>query len=390
MKPIPHLISNFSRSLVPVIASTGAVGLSIGLLIPLVSIALENQGAPVFIIGLNATVFSLVVLILGPFFPTIIHHLGHLKSMAIGAVVSGILVAAFAFNDSIWYWFLLRALIGVFGGLNWVSSEAWIIATAPEASRGRVIGAYTTIWGLGIASGPVLLKFVGVAGALPFIFGGCIMAGAALPLLAVPRAEGKKSVTSTTFGYGMLSLAPVAMGAGFVSGYLETATLSLLPVYGLHSGLTASRALALVSLFAIGTVLMQPLVGWIADKVSYKILLSLIAAISALVVAIIPSCLRLPFIIEPLIFLWGGSIGGYYTLGMINLGQRFNGSELTAASSMFVMAYTCGMVIGPLFGSVSMQLSDPHGLLVMLGLVPLLFFILLLRRNSAPTDKIDF
>jgi hypothetical protein len=32
-------------------------------------------------------------------------------------------------------------------------------------------------------------------------------------------------------------------------------------------------------------------------------------------------------------------VGGDCTLGMLNIGQRFKGSDLAAASAMFVMAY---------------------------------------------------
>jgi len=381
MNLISFLTSNQSRLLFPVIASSGAVGLSIGLIIPLTSIVLEHRGISVLAIGLNASVYSIAILVTGPFFPALIHRISLLKAMVLGALISGIFVVALSAIDSLWFWFVLRFLLGISGGIHWVSSEAWINTMAPEQSRGRIVGAYATTWSLGIAAGPVLLRLIGVDGVLPFIISGCIMTGAALPLLAVPKIETAKIETSYQPVLKMIGLAPVAVGAGFVCGYVETATLSLLPIYGLHNGFETSYALILVSLFAVGSFLFQPLIGWLADKIYYKTLFVLIAAISAVTIPLIPICLHLPFLIGPLLFVWGGSIGGYYTLGMINLGQRFKGGDLTAASAMFVMAYTCGMVVGPFFGSISMQLSDPHGLLIMLALVPIFFIFLILRQH---------
>ena len=381
MNLISFLTSNQSRLLFPVIASSGAVGLSIGLIIPLTSVVLEHRGSSVLAIGLNASVFSIAILMAGPFLPALIHRISLLKAMFLGALLSGIFVVALSATDSLWFWFGLRFLLGISGGIHWVSSEAWINSMAPEQSRGRIVGAYATIWSLGIATGPVLLRLIGVDGALPFIISGCIMAGAALPLLAVPNVETTQIETAYRPVLKMIGLAPVAVGAGFVCGYIETATLSLLPVYGLHNGFETSYALMLVSLFAVGSFLFQPLIGWLADKVYYKSLFVLIAAISAVTIPLIPICLHIPFLIGTLLFVWGGSIGGYYTLGMINLGQRFNGGDLTAASSMFVMAYTSGMVVGPVLGSISMQLSDPHGFLIMLALVPIFFIFLILRRQ---------
>ena len=74
--------------------------------------------------------------------------------------------------------------------MHWVGSETWINEMAPEQHRGRIVSAYATIWSMGIAAGPLILKFIGVDGALPFIVSGCLMAGAALPLLIVGSETG--------------------------------------------------------------------------------------------------------------------------------------------------------------------------------------------------------
>jgi MFS family permease len=377
--------STYSRLLVPVIASAGAVGLSIGLIIPLTSIVLEQRDISIIAIGLNATVYSLAILLAGPFLPAIIHRIGLLNSMFAGALLSGVFVVGICLDESLWLWFLLRFCMGFSGGMHWVGSETWINEMAPEQHRGRIVGAYATIWSMGIAAGPLILKFIGVAGALPFIVSGCLMAGAALPLLVVPKVENNNIAPTRHLVLRMVYIAPIAMGAGFISGFLETTVLALLPVYGLHSGIETADVLILVSLFAVGSFVIQPFIGWIADKVTFKKMAIFVAAVSSLVVPFLPFCLRLPILTGSLLFFWGGSVGGYYTLGMLNVGQCFKGSDLTAASSMFVMAYTTGMVVGPLFCSSSMRLAGPSGLLVLPGIVPVFFILLVLRRESTAT-----
>jgi hypothetical protein len=59
---------------------------------------------------------------------------------------------------------------------------------------------------------------------------------------------------------------------------------------------------------------------------------------------------------------------------MLNVGQCFKGSDLTAASSMFVMAYTAGMVVRPLFCSLSMQVAGPFGLLALFAIARFFLF----------------
>jgi len=159
--------------------------------------------------------------------------------------------------------------------------------------------------------------------------------------------------------------------------------LALLPVYGLHSGIETAYALILVSLFAIGSFACQPFIGWIADKVTFKTIAIFIAAVSSLVVPFLPFFLHFPILTGSLLFVWGGSVGGYYTLGMLNVGQLFKGSDLAAASAMFVMAYTTGMVVGPLFCSAFMQVAGPFGLFVLPAIAPVFFILLVLRREGA-------
>jgi MFS family permease len=145
----------------------------------------------------------------------------------------------------------------------------------------------------------------------------------------------------------------------------------------------AASALVLVPVFAVGSCACQPIIGWIADKIPFKTIAIVVAAVSSFVVLILPFYLHLPLASAALIFVWGGAVGGYYTLGMLNVGPCFKGGDLTAASAMFVMAGTTGMVVGPLFCSVSMQAAGPRGLLVLPAVVPAFFMLLVLRQKGA-------
>ena len=55
---------------------------------------------------------------------------------------------------------------------------------------------------------------------------------------------------------------------------------------------------------------------------------------------------------------------------------------------MFVMAYTAGMVVGPLFCSASMQVAGPFGLFVLPAIAPVFFILLVLRREGAAAPGI--
>jgi MFS family permease len=368
--------------LLPVIVSAGAVGLSIGLIIPLTSIALESRGVSAVAIGFNATMYSLAVLSTGPFLPVVIQRIGLLRTMIAGALLSGIFVVGLWLNDALWFWYLLRFCLGITGALHWVSSEAWINAMAPEGSRGRIVGAYTTVWTMGIAAGPLLLRLIGVGGGRPFVLSGLIMGGAALPLLLVPKVETNQLLPAHHSVLGMIWVSPLTTAAGFISGFLETGVLSLLPVYGMRIGLETAYALTLVSIFSVGSFVCQPFIGWIADRMSFRFIALLTAVLSVVVVPLVHYSLSLALMAGVLLFVWGGSVGAFYTLGMLNIGKVFKNSNLTSASSMFVMAYTFGMVVGPLLGGASMQLLGTAGLPAVMGMLPIFFMPLILRGKK--------
>ncbi|MCG6911580.1 MAG: MFS transporter [Deltaproteobacteria bacterium] len=381
------LTNVYSRRLLPVIISSGAVGLSIGLIVPLTSVVLEQRGISVIANGLNATVYSLAVLLIGPFLPACIHRLGSLRTMVAGTLLSGVFVFCLWLNDALWFWYLMRFFLGIAGGMHWVSSEAWINAMAPGHSRGRIVGAYATVWTMGLATGPVLLRFIGVEGARPFVIAALVMAGATLPLLLVPKVENGHLPAVRHGVLQMIWVAPVATTAGFISGFLETEVLSLLPIYGLRSEIETAYALTLVSVFSVGSFACQPFIGWIADRAPFKTVGLAVSIVSVVIVPLVHVSLDLVLLSSVLLFIWGGAVGAFYTLGMLNIGQVFKATDLTAASSMFVMAYTFGMVVGPISGSSSMQVFGPVGLLAVMGTAPLLFLPLLLRRSGDEAVK---
>jgi hypothetical protein len=50
---------------------------------------------------------------------------------------------------------------------------------------------------------------------------------------------------------------------------------------------------------------------------------------------------------------WGGLTGGFYTVGLAQLGARFRGSDLASANAMFVLLYSVGsMTVTPCSGRI--------------------------------------
>ena len=100
------------------------------------------------------------------------------------SIIAFMLLAVF---ESISAWFVLRFTIGAAAGVLWVCGEAWINQVADDATRGRVVAAYSMAVSGGFALGPVVLSATGTKGLTPFVISGCVMLLSALPLLRVLR-----------------------------------------------------------------------------------------------------------------------------------------------------------------------------------------------------------
>lgn len=61
-------------------------------------------------------------------------------------------------------------------------------------------------------------------------------------------------------------------------------------------------------------------------------------------------------------FLVGGILGGFYTIGLVLLGEQFRGAELASATAVFSAMWGVGGVVGLPFAGAAMDLLPPHGL----------------------------
>src|SRR5215831_5412604 len=113
-------------SLVAVNICVVGVGIAIGGLIPLMALNLARRGIGSTVIGLNAAMFPLAVLAVGPFIPRLIGRLGTAAALYLGLGLTALAIALLPLLSSLWAWFLLRLLMGAASAIQWVITETWL------------------------------------------------------------------------------------------------------------------------------------------------------------------------------------------------------------------------------------------------------------------------
>ena len=131
---------------------------------PLLALALEARGVDSSVIGLNAAMTFLGVILVAPAVPWAARVLGA-KRLMLGCLTAGLVCfALMMLSDNLPLWFLLRFGTCVAGSGLFTASEAWIGSLAGDRERGRIMATYATVLSATLGVGPLLLPITGIAG----------------------------------------------------------------------------------------------------------------------------------------------------------------------------------------------------------------------------------
>lgn len=359
----------WSIGLMAPIVATFTFGVGLSLSLPLLSLILEARGVPSYLIGLNSATAGIASIAATTISVPLARRLGTAPGIAAAIVVAAVSLIGFYLVEALWAWFLIR--ITFHGALTviFVLSEYWISAAAPERRRGLAMGLYGTALSIGFAVGPTMLGVIGTQGFLPFGLGAAVILVTAVPILAARGWQPRVATHGRTRILAFVAVAPMAMFASFTFGAVESGAMALMPIYGIAVGYGQATAALMVTALALGNVVSQIPIGWLADRIERRRLLLACAVIGIVGAGLLPAASADPLWLAAVLFVWGGVVAGLYTVGLTHLGSRFKGLDLVSANAAFVMMYACGVVVGPAAMGAGMDLWRPHGLAVVMGVI---------------------
>jgi MFS family permease len=370
-----------------VIGAATIFGLTYSLTAPLVALNLAERGLGETMIGLNAAMHAVGVLLVAPILPRLAGRFGSRPLILFALLLTAGLLLLFPAIPVVWVWFVLRIGLGVGAEMLFVLTETWASELSDDATRGRVMATYTALLSLGFAGGPLILAFTGPEGWLPFAVGTTV-ALLALLLMAHP---GVVRPPMASHGHGSLlrymRIAPVAMSTTALNAGVETAGLSFLAIYAVRLGWDEQSGTQLITTLMVGAILLQLPIGWLCDKMDRRRLMLMLGGLSTLGALAWPFMLSSAWLAYPLLFLWGGVFVGIYTTMLAIAGARFKGTELVGVYAAMGLFWGAGALVGPSLAGALMD-TTRHGLAIFAALVCGAFTLfLLLRQESAPAPK---
>ncbi|MEN0074986.1 MAG: MFS transporter [Paracraurococcus sp.] len=370
-------------SLVAVIGAATIFGLTYSLAAPLLALNLAARGAGETLIGLNAAMHAVGVLLVAPVLPRLAGRFGARPLILFALLLTALLLPLFPALPLVWVWFLLRIGLGIGAEIIFVLTETWASELSDDATRGRIMATYTALLSLGFAGGPLLLSLTGAEGLLPFAAG----SGAALLALLLMLHPAVVRPPMRAHGHGnllrCLRLAPVAMATTALNAGVETAGLSFLTLYAVRLGWEEQAGTQLITTLMLGAILLQLPVGWLCDKMDRRRLMLGLGLLATLGALAWPMLLREPWIAYPALFLWGGVFVGLYTTMLAIIGARFRGTDLVGVYAAMGLLWGAGALLGPSLAGLALDLST-HGLPLVVALACGVFTGFLLLRREAP------
>ena len=325
----------------------GAFALNSGFVFPANALAMSALGYSAAFVGALGSAGAIGYIFGSVLAPFLAARFGLRQTMTGAVLITAILIAGFAVLPAPG-WYPMRTIHGMATTTFYVCGESALVALAPAAIRGRIIGFYTAFNSIFFSAGPSVVAYLGFAGWLPYGLVAALIVALAAPLVIVGRVAPKLPVLPLRKLLSTVASIPLLLTVTFAWGWIDGSMLNLLSVYGIRRGLSPPDASWLLTLISVGNVFLQFPIGWIADHAPRRYVLAGLSALGVAFSLVLPVIdLGGPLVVGHLVVL--GAVGfGTFTVSLIALGEVLTGIELVAANAAFGLLWGLGDFAGAL------------------------------------------
>ncbi|GHI01130.1 MFS transporter [Neobacillus kokaensis] len=377
------------------VAMVAISGFTQGMLMPLLAIIFEQDGVSSSLNGLHATGLYLGMLLAAPFMEAPLHRYGYKPIILFGGLTVVLSLALFPLWKSIWFWFVLRLLIGIGNNMLHFGSQTWITAFSPKNKRGRNIAIYGLFFGLGFGAGPIMTRLLEIHEALPFMISAGLSLVVWFTLLFLkneyPEQEQKGGSFFSTFSRfsKVWKYAWIAFLFPFSYGFLEASLNGNFPVYALRIGIDLPAVSIILPAFAIGSTVFQLPLGVLSDRFGRRNILFLVTILGFLsftAAGLVQASVIGLFIC---LFIAGMFVGSTYSLGISYMVDLVPKQLLPAGNILASILFSLGSISGPFIGGLTIQYLKGISFFYTISVMLLVIFIALLISVLGASRKRD-
>ncbi|QDP39341.1 MFS transporter [Radiobacillus deserti] len=367
-------------------------GFSQGMLLPLLAIILEQNGVSSSVNGLHATGLYIGVLIASPFMEKPMQKLGYKPIILIGGALVIVSLAIFPLWQALWFWFILRILIGIGDHMLHFGTQTWITTSSSAEKRGRNISFYGLFFSLGFAIGPTTTQLLKIHESLPFILSSLLCLSVWILMWFVRNEWTKEEAVETTGTKTSLGrfwktwkLAWVSLLPPFAYGVLESTLNGIFPIYGLRLGHDVSMLSIILPCFAAASMITQIPLGIVSDKIGRRKLLLFVIGGGILTFYITALVEHSAIGLLVSFSVAGMLVGSVYSLGISYMTDILPKTLLPAGNIMCGIAFSIGSISGPYLGGLYIDvLPNSSFFYVIMALLLVVFVAIAGKKTEKP------
>jgi MFS family permease len=255
-----------------------------------------------------------------------------------------------------------------------------------------VIGIYMVLTKAALAAGPFLAPGWPAGAAEPLMVAAGLIALALAPVCFTTTPAPPPPKPQPLAIADQARTAPAAVGAVFAAGALNTAVLTLGPLYARHHYGEGAVAGFMAAAW-IGSLLLQLPAGSLSDRIDRRLVIAALAALPALAAGALAGLgAGLPFWAAAGLFgVWGAGALSFYGIAVAHMADRAEPGQLARATSGLLFVWAAGSVIGPALAGVLVETFGQSALFwfASIGLGALTGLMLWRRGARAPATRAE-
>lgn len=304
----------------------------------------------------------------------LIARVGHIRAFVASAGVVTASVLGHALTSSVEWWLLLRWMVGVAMMCQYMVLESWLNEQAETHQRGRVFAGYMLVTFLGLGLGQLILTL------MPDLsFKQVILVAMCFSLCLVPVAVTRRIHPAPLHPAPLeirlfVKRIPQALTTIVVAGLLLGAFYGLAPAYAAASGLDTNLiGIFMAITIGAGLVAQWP-TGWLSDRMDRSRMIQ-INAILLTTVSLLIALVSLPQLLMLLTGLFGLMAFTLYPLAVALANDHVEQEQRVQLAATLLITFGVGASLGPLLGSMLMQVGGAQMLYVFMACSSLLLVV---------------
>ena len=318
------------------------------------------------------------------FVPRILSNVGHIRTFGALSAVASAAALVHVITDNAAIWAFMRLLTGFTYAGMYIVVESWLNEKATNQTRGQILSIYMVITMGGMGLGQVMGGFDDGVTSVLFIIASVFVSIAVVPILVTAGQAPEFSAPEQVSLRRLYSISPLAMVGMLFQGVSTAMTFGMGTAYAKSIGMTSSQASLFLVAVTIGTMLLQYPVGRLSDVLDRRLVIFLVAMISATAAAAATFFSAEQF--WPLITLtaiYGGFSMTIYSLCIAHANDYLTPSQMVGTASTLIMVNGIGAIVGSPLIAVFMDLLSNRAYFIGLAIIHVTTGIYALARMKA-------